>query len=393
LIGKALLLFVYLLWMVAGPMAAAEPVKERLEQERGRARALQEKIQGSRLELERILKNEKQAIDYLNRIDRQLNRHQKDAERLQDEIAATHEEIKKAKARQETLHQEVQVLREAFQDRILALYKTRKAGYPALVLSAENPQEAYRRYYYLLCIVKQDAEDLERLRSKVREWEHVKAQHQQHRNTLLSLQEQKVQEIHTIRVQREQKKRLIAALQQRKGLQEAELQEMQNAAAALQSLIRSLEKQKRTEEAERRKITRAAPDFGSMRGKLPYPVEGKTDIRFGKIEHPLLKTFTVHNGIEIRAPEGKSIRAIYPGFVVFSGWLRGYGNVLIIDHGNGYYTLSGHASRLLKDVGEPVQTGETVAYVGDTGSLRGPSLYFEIRKAGKPVDPLKWIRH
>jgi septal ring factor EnvC (AmiA/AmiB activator) len=82
---------------------------------------------------------------------------------------------------------------------------------------------------------------------------------------------------------------------------------------------------------------------------------------------------------------------VHPGVVLYAGWVQGYGNVIIIDHGAGYYTLYGHASHLLKHEGATTQKEEVIGHIGDTGSLIGPSLYFEVREGGKPVDPMEWI--
>jgi septal ring factor EnvC (AmiA/AmiB activator) len=112
---------------------------------------------------------------------------------------------------------------------------------------------------------------------------------------------------------------------------------------------------------------------------------------FGPREHPRFRTVTVSNGIEIRAPVGSDVRAVYDGRVVYVGWFRGYGKMLILDHGDQFYTLYAHASELYKAVGEVVRQGEVVAAAGDTGALDGPGLYFEIRQGGKPLDPAEWL--
>ncbi len=91
------------------------------------------------------------------------------------------------------------------------------------------------------------------------------------------------------------------------------------------------------------------------------------------------------------APKGQPVEAVFDGVVVFSDWLKEYGNVMIIDHGDHYHSLIAHAERLIKQVGDPVKRGETVATVGDTGSSRTARLYFEIRHHGKPVNPMEWL--
>jgi murein hydrolase activator len=135
----------------------------------------------------------------------------------------------------------------------------------------------------------------------------------------------------------------------------------------------------------------ATSGFGALKGKLPTPVSGTIEVGFGKVVNPRFNTVTVHKGVDIRAPEGTPVRAVAAGTVVYAGWLRGYGNLLILDHGGGYHTLVAHLSTLLPPVGAPVAAGEVVGEVGDTGSLKGAYLYFELRRAGEAVDPAPWL--
>ena len=99
------------------------------------------------------------------------------------------------------------------------------------------------------------------------------------------------------------------------------------------------------------------------------------------------------NGIEIKAPLGAEVRAVLPGKVLYADWFKGFGNVMIIDHGDQTFTVSGYCSQLLRKAGDVVSEGEAIALVGSAGSLKGPCLYFEIRHKGKPQDPMEWISH
>jgi septal ring factor EnvC (AmiA/AmiB activator) len=131
--------------------------------------------------------------------------------------------------------------------------------------------------------------------------------------------------------------------------------------------------------------------FGALKGRLPLPADGAVEVGFGKVVNPRFNTVTVQKGLDIRAAEGSPVVAIAPGKVVFAGWLRGYGNLLVLDHGGGYHSLMAHLAELGKAVGDPVQTGELLGTVGDTGSLKGAYLYFELRKRGQAVDPAPWL--
>jgi len=131
--------------------------------------------------------------------------------------------------------------------------------------------------------------------------------------------------------------------------------------------------------------------FATLKGKLPLPADGPLEVGFGKVVNKRFNTVTVQKGVDLRAPEGAPVTAVAAGKVVYAGELRGYGNLLIVDHGSGYHSLVAHLGELSRAVGDPVQTGTLLGTVGDTGSLKGAYLYFELRKLGRAVDPAPWF--
>jgi len=129
------------------------------------------------------------------------------------------------------------------------------------------------------------------------------------------------------------------------------------------------------------------------KGKLAWPLEGRIITPFGFEKHPDFKTVVMNKGVEISPGKDKSlILSVHPGKVVYADYFQGYGNLLIVDHGMTYYTLYGHCSEFLTPVGDMVRAGQPVAVVGDTGSLKGECLYFEVRYKTKALDPLQWLR-
>jgi septal ring factor EnvC (AmiA/AmiB activator) len=132
--------------------------------------------------------------------------------------------------------------------------------------------------------------------------------------------------------------------------------------------------------------------FGSQRGRLSLPVSGEVVARFGKHKHPEFNSYTFNNGITISSPMNADIKSVYDGEVIFAERFKGYGNMLIIDHGGGYFTLYAHTSKINKKVGSTVHKNDVVASVGDTDSPNGAQLYFEIRYQGKPIDPGPWFK-
>ena len=137
-------------------------------------------------------------------------------------------------------------------------------------------------------------------------------------------------------------------------------------------------------------------DLAGLRGRLPWPVDGggRSAVleRFGEVVNPRYGTRTLQHGVVLDAPAGTPIRAVAPGRVVFRDWYKGFGLSLVIDHGHGFLSVSAHARELFVSPGDPVEAGQVVGAVGDTGSLEGPRLYFQLQRDGEPVDPLRWLR-
>ncbi|MDX2011492.1 MAG: peptidoglycan DD-metalloendopeptidase family protein [Myxococcaceae bacterium] len=136
----------------------------------------------------------------------------------------------------------------------------------------------------------------------------------------------------------------------------------------------------------------AVTGFRARKGELPMPTKGLVEVGFGKVVNPRFNTVTVQKGIDVRAAAGAPVVSVAEGTVVFSGWLKGYGTLVIVDHGTGYHSLYAHLASTEVEVGTVVNEGESIGAVGDTGSLKGAYLYFEIRKQGQAVDPQPWLK-
>lgn len=131
--------------------------------------------------------------------------------------------------------------------------------------------------------------------------------------------------------------------------------------------------------------------FGALRGRLPLPVDGVVEVPFGRVVNPRFNTITAQKGMDIRARAGAPVRAVAPGKIVYQAFMHGYGNLLILDHGEGYHTLMAHLESFERGMGDEVQAGELLGEVGESGSIKGPYLYFEVRQRGLAVNPSTWL--
>jgi septal ring factor EnvC (AmiA/AmiB activator) len=169
-------------------------------------------------------------------------------------------------------------------------------------------------------------------------------------------------------------------------LYEKELKRLADTSAALKSLITSYEKKQSL-------LSSFNTGFEKEKGRLMWPLKGDVVSKFGRQKHPEFDAYIYKKGIEIASNNERDVRAVYNGIVAYADSLRGYGLIVIIDHGKSYYSVYAHASRLLVSRGNKVREGEVIAISGnDNGSLSGrEGIYFELRYNGQPVDPLAWL--
>ena len=181
------------------------------------------------------------------------------------------------------------------------------------------------------------------------------------------------------------RKSIISSLDKQLKKQGGRLTRLEDEAIQLQNLIGSIQDiliETPEPELERK-------PFAKLRGQLAWPIQGKIEKLFGR-QKPL--SDLRWQGIMIYAPAGKHVKAVSRGRIAFADWLRGLGNLIIIDHGNSYLSLYGHNESLFKSAGEWVESGEIISSIGSSGGQQKPGLYFEIRKKGNPQNPTKWCK-
>jgi septal ring factor EnvC (AmiA/AmiB activator) len=209
-------------------------------------------------------------------------------------------------------------------------------------------------------------------------------------------------QIDTMSLESAKRSKLLDEIRKKKSLELAAIDSLKQSAIYLDQTIRSLSEkfthsspQVRTEGENRRADDKreetSGKKFIALKGLLNMPVNGRIVKRFGPHRVKKFNVVNFRSGIDIQAERGEPVRAVSAGHVLYADWFKGYGNMIIIDHGDSYYTLYAHAEELFKVKGDFVENGEVIATVGDSGSMVGPVLYFEVRYRGKPVDPLEWI--
>lgn len=367
---------------------------------KGKIQEKKEKLRELRRELQREREKAKETVKMERSLSQELSRIDELLERKGRELKGLQAKLKESEKRITVLNQEIGIAngklrraRELLKRRLRAIYKQGQLGYLRLLLSAEGLDQMGRRMKYLQAIAMEDQRvarvylrTISDLGSKRSELERYKADLNQNQRELKERQRE-------IAEQRRKRGALLARVREEKAEHLRAIKDLEEASRQLQALISRLQAEERIAKKRGVEVPAFTGDskFAGMKGRLPWPTLGSLTSLYGRQEHPKFRTITYNRGIGISAPEGREIAAVYDGVVLYADWFQGYGKLLIIDHGGGYFTLYAHASELLVKPGDKVAGRQIIAKVGDTGSLEGPQLYFEVRYRGKPEDPLSWL--
>lgn len=348
-----------------------DTVERRIGEERKRIKALLRKEGSLLTEMDRINKLLNARIEELRDLDRQ-------AELLKKSLDSTAKEI-------ETLSDAIGRQKARLKIRMRSLYDHYREGEIASLVSTGDYQSFIQETKLISYLTQADKELIKEYRAN-REKLDI------NRSRLLELEggirlsksrtEAKKREIE---IEKGKKEILLEEVRKSKKHKRKLLRELEQAAEDLKELIR------KEEEARITAFPMMETPFPELKGRLPGPVSGRVTVKFGQQIDPLFDTPVFRNGVEIQTTPGEMVRAAYPGVVVFADWFKGFGQLVILSHGPDYHTLYAHLSETYVKSGESVTGQQEVGRVGNTGSYVGPTLYFEIRKKGKPIDPLAWL--
>ncbi len=251
-----------------------------------------------------------------------------------------------------------------------------------LLLNQSNMSEVSRNLAYYGYFGRLRARQIAQLNEDVASIQELTSKIDAEDTELATLELQQKDKVGQLDSARQQRGAVLASLQQESQGRAAQLARLQKEQQQLERLLKQLSRA-----TESVPFDPNAP-FARQRGRLAWPVAGRVSVDFGDSTAGGLRS----NGIEIEAERGADVHAVQEGRVVYADWLPGRGLLIILDHGDGYLSLYGHNEQLFQQVGARVQAGEAIATAGDSGGRKTPGLYFEIRRAGKPVNPHGWFR-
>jgi len=389
-------LLVTLIVLAAVPAGAQPKREDTLQSEQKKLQQTQKRLKEEREKAADARARETSLLAELEQIERRLAEKQAEVARLDKRIRRAQADIAALRGEIGKLLGQRSGQEEALARRLRAMYRVHaQGGALPVILSGDDPVTRATAVRHLTSLAALDARVIQEYRVTSEKLADRKGREEARQRELAGLFADAQREQAEVDLEAAKRRTLLAKVRDERAYHERMVGELTEASRRLEAFIRELQ-------AKQRKLAKVPPPkggveppgvgFGTLRGRLPWPTQGRIVTAFGAQVHPRFGTRTFRNGVDIEAAEGKDVAAVYAGHVIYTGWFKGYGNLIILDHGNEYYTLYAHIAEIEAKEGDDVRQGQRIGTVGDTGSLAGPRLYFEVRYQGKPQDPVDWLR-
>jgi len=372
--------------LCGSPPPAAAPQAPHPEAD---ARKAEEQLQAVKSEIERVTREIGESQVERDRLTRELRSAELSVGKARDNLADVRRERSAGAARRAALdaerrerEQEVENNRAALAGQLRAAYLIGRQEPLKLLLNQEDPALAGRMFVYYSYFGRARAGQIHLIDADVRRLAELDTELAAEDERLAELEKQQRAQLLDLEQAREKRSIVLANLEVQSRGRVQNLERLRSQQAGLEKLVRELRA------AMERFPVEGNDAFTRLRGKLAWPVSGQLLARFGEARAGGVQW----DGVLVATERGAPVKAVCQGRVIYADWLPGLGLLTIVDHGDGYLSLYGHNERLYKAAGEHVEAGDTIAAAGDSGGSPRPELYFEIRKAGRPVDPRPWFK-
>jgi len=356
-----------------------------LEKAKSKVKDFLKRIEQRQSEIETFNKHEKEIVAQMQDTDLALSDARRKSSVISADLAKVKDEIVKTQQQADEIEKAINKGKAYAFKRLVALYKLNTLGEMNLFASANSVYDLQRNKWAVENILSHDEEVIGSLVEEKKQFSSLIAQLNEKKASQSLLENRLKDAIKKLAQENTKREKILSELKTQKNNSMVTLKYLKDSAERLDQTIEELSKEPSNYE------NKSANSFSACQGLLKKPVKGNVINKYGQYVESQSGATNFRNGIEFEAERGAPISAVFSGQVVFSDWLKGYGNVIIITHGDNYYTVYAHAEELFRTKGDDVQTGDVIATVGDTGSMSGPTLYFEIRHHGNSVDPMKWL--
>jgi septal ring factor EnvC (AmiA/AmiB activator) len=364
---------------------------QKINEEKQRLKKIEQRIKSVKDEINNLQKKESGYLETLHKIEKLLQDTGKELQTIERDLELAQKEIKQGEDElifeKRTLKEKTKLL----ENRLRVIYKHRLTGYLEILFNSESFSDFLTRFRYIKNILSLDAKVINDIRQQMKKIEDNKM-NLENREEILSLLKREVEKgKENIEFSIRAKKSIINKINSQKEAYLKSLKELEQSSLEIKNIIERIYKQQ--EEDSKRVTQKEVPaiTLKPKKGILALPVQGKLISGYGRHKNTDFNTYTFNSGIDISAPLGQVVHAAGSGEVIYTGSIKGYGQIIIIDHGGRITTLYAHLSKILIDIGDKVKKGQIVGQVGDSGGVSSTRLHFEVRAEGKPTDPMNWL--
>lgn len=379
--------------MAGAPALAApdrgEPLPEKIKKERQTLDKLKDEIKEKKQKSDEAQRKEASVLQELEEADHRIKLRREDFVQVNGKLREKDHEIADTNAALRSLRERIAQREGSIRSRLRVMYKEGPNGQLKLLLASSGYNDLQARLASLRWISRREFQLLEGHRTDRGRLESTESHLLRVRGELQGYQQEIATKLAAVKDERTKKDRLLARVRSEKVMYVKAVEELEKSAQRIESLIREFEARRKASASAR--TAPAGEGLARLKGRLGWPTEGDVVALFGRQKHPKFDTYVQRKGIEIRAGHGTVIRSVSDGVVAFADWMRGYGLLAIVDHGEGFFSLYAHASKLLVGVGDSVRGHQPIGEIGDTGLTGESTLYFELRQGGEALDPLAWL--
>lgn len=323
-------------------------------------------------------------LDRLDLLKRRVRLDELMLARIQDQLASTQRAVQDAEARMGSLAGREESARKYLLGRMRQQYALGVLQQYRVYFAVSSTQDLRTAGFYLDYLSRRDAADFKVLRDMVGEQERVRTDLEGARQRLALQADEAARERANLLGEQAKLSGLLSRLGEERQTVQAGLDETLAAARAMDRYVTDL--------SFRSRVEMLSKNMATARGSLPFPVAGRVTKGFGDFVHPRFRTRVPHPGLDIAAPLGAPVTAVFDGQVEFADWLSGYGYTVILSHPGGFFTIYGHLDQVLATKGSTVPQGQAIGRVGQSATSDVSGLYFELRQGGKALDPTPWLK-
>lgn len=379
LIGVLVLLFLLVCpFAVPHPCMAVSPHEE--------YNKIQKEIDTHKKKLEHVKKREYSVLSDIENMNKQLKMTESALRKYKNSLAYTESKITQVESEIAANRSNLEKQREWLKRKLRAIQRYgRDADTVMLLLNADDIVQLSKTTKYLQYIAVHENKLLNNYKEHIDQLNRKERQLVSLKTDLIRNRQKVKDEEESLEKKKKSRETLLTSVKREEASYKRMLRELQDASEKLLDIIRESEKAAQDEKFEGKGLSK-------LKGKLPWPVDGKVVVQYGSQRDPQFNTPIFRSGTYIQSGSDSAAKAVYAGKVVFAEWFKGYGQLVILNHGDGYHTLYGSLSEIFASVGDIIKEKQIIGRVGNSGIVNSPGVYFELRYKGKPLDPLQWLR-